>query len=599
MGAYDSPKIIRDRSGEIYGQAIANFGQQVGAGLKANYLKRDQEAEKANKEIERQQRIGFNIETQAYDLADRNYALVSKEDPGLAQGFKDEVYTLLRGDKESDPPVMGAIQAQTLLQTKTDLTDDERTQYRTLVQNAKTFQNNAIAGGGKIMSDLEDMKGLNPDDMASTHYWIGANDVESDTSMLTGYALGNKKMSGVESSKKIYSGPNGEMIVEVNSKVEEGSEMFNLMSPDMQEHLKENNFEVTWKRDMNDFEELIGEVPKGLEYDKISENSKFQKDGSIQPDFIVGGGEGTIYETKDVNLEGKEIIKKGRFIDVNKLKTDPVFTADIKGKASGMLKGYSDGEIASFMKYKMKDGGFKIQDFRKMTGTEQRERLEEALTNDFIREKTSAKGMEMKISDQADVDFYANQDPPVTIGVDEEIYFQNMGETLVASGDQQTAAQKNQTAAEQRIVKANETLSVTLQEQSIPTFSKGVQSEGAVEFIETVQKFPNISINAKDTFTVGPNQGFKIQGLKTTVTVHSGMTEPELKEAIMFANGATAEEIKNSDFNKKTREAAEKKKNDDKKSEMDLLINPSTEYRKRFPKGGITQSGTKPIVYKG
>ena len=124
MGAYDSPKIIRDRSGEIYGQAIANFGQQVGAGLKANYLKRDQEAEKANKEIERQQRIGFNIETQAYDLADRNYALVAKEDPGLAQGFKDEVYTLLRGDKESDPPIMGAIQAQTLLQTKTDLTDE-------------------------------------------------------------------------------------------------------------------------------------------------------------------------------------------------------------------------------------------------------------------------------------------------------------------------------------------------------------------------------------------------------------------------------------------------------------------------------------------
>ena len=597
MGAYDSPKIIRDRSGEIYGQAIANFGQQVGAGLKANYLKRDQEAEKANKEIERQQRIGFNIETQAYDLADRNYALVAKEDPGLAQGFKDEVYTLLRGDKESDPPIMGAIQAQTLLQTKTDLTDDERTQYRTIVQNAKTFQNNAIAGGGKILSDLEDMKGLNPDDMASTHYWVGANDVESDTSMLTGYALGNKKMSGVESSKKIYSGPNGEMIVEVNSKVEEGSEMFNLMSPDMQEHLKENNFEVTWKRDMNDFEELIGEVPKGLEYDKISENSKFQKDGSIQPDFIVGGGDGTVFETKDVNLEGKEVIKKGRFIDINKLKNDEVFITDIEGKASGMLKGYSDGEIASFMKYQMKDGGFKIQDFRKMTAPQQQERLEEALTNDFIDKKTSAKGMEMKISDQADVDFYANQDPPVTIGVDEEIYFQNMGETLVASGDQKTAAQKNQTAAEQRIVKANETLSVTLQEQSIPTFDDP-RGEQGTKFIEAIQKLPNITV-ADGLYNVGSKTGFKIKGLATTFLVHSGMTDIEIKEGIMLANGATPEEIKNADFGKAKRDAAEKKKNDDKKSEMDLLINPSTEYRKRFPKGGITQSGTKPIVYKG
>ena len=60
------------------------------------------------------------------------------------------------------------------------------------------------------------------------------------------------------------------------------------------------------------------------------------------------------------------------------------------------------------------------------------------------------------------------------------------------------------------------------------------------------------------------------------------MSEEEIKENIMIANGATEEQIKKADFGKAKREAA-------KKVEMDLLIDPPTEYRKRFPKGGVTK----------
>ena len=245
MGAYDNPKIIRDRSGEIYGQGFAKLGQQVAAGMKSNYLRQEQEAEKAKKEVEREQRIAYNVESKAYDLADRNYAFVAKEDPGLAQGFKDEVYTMLRGKgtEGEEGYVIGAIKAETYLQTKTDLTNEERQYYRGIVQNAKTFQNNAIAGGGKIMNDLEDMKNVKPGDIASTHYWTGGNSVERDTSMLTSYALSGSKMDGVENTKKISSGPNGEMIVKVNTKVKEGSTTWNNLSEDTQAQLRENNYE--------------------------------------------------------------------------------------------------------------------------------------------------------------------------------------------------------------------------------------------------------------------------------------------------------------------------------------------------------------------
>ena len=394
----------------------------------------------------------------------------------------------------------------------------------------------------------------------STHYWTGSNDTERDTTMLTAYALNGREADGVKSDKKIYSGPNGEMIVKVTSKVEEGSKTWNDLSPETQEHLRNNNYELTWERDMNNFTELVGEVPEDLDYNQVAENSKFQKDGKLNSNFIVGGEEGNQYETRQV-LDGKEEIVKSRFLDINKLRNDDVFKADIKSKAEGLV-GMQDGELSAFMRYKMKQGSFKIQEFREKTPQEQEREIQELLTDNFIQEKTSGPGMGSREATAADKKYFEEQG--INIGPDNIVYYQITGTSLVNKSSDTTATQTNIAAANKRIKEANDLLSITLQEQSIPTFNAGVQSDEGAKFIETVQKLPNISINAKDIFTVGTNQGFKVQGLKTTVTVHSGMTEPELKEAIMIANGATVEEIEKYDFNKQKREAAEKKKQEEK-----------------------------------
>jgi hypothetical protein len=585
MGAYDNPRIVRDTSGQIYGQAIANLGQQVGSAMKSYYANQKIEQEKAQKEIERVQRIANQVETNFYDQANRNSAIVAKEDKSLLKGFQNEVGILLRGSgvEGQEGYKIGAIKAQTLLDTKNDLSQEERQYYREVVQRAKNFQINAIAGGGQIINDLEDFSKVKPKDMNSSHYWTGSTDAERDTTMITAYVLNGKPMDGVIGDKKIYSGPNGEMIVEVTSKVKEGSQTWNNLSEETQEELRNNNYELTWKKDMNNFTELVGEVPEGLDYNQIAENSKFQKEGKLNSEFIVGGDEGSQYETKDV-LNGKEEIIKSRFLNINKLLNDDVFNADIKGK-SEYLAGMDNGELQAFMRYKMKEGSFKIQEFRERTPENQLKYIQEALKEDFIREKTSGPGMGSRYATPADIKYFAEQG--IELDKDEKVYYQITGTNLVNKSTDETATAKNLAAANKKIKEANASLSLTLQEQSIPTFSGGVKSEEAVEFIETVQKFPNISINAKDVFEVGPNQGFKIQGLKTTVTVHSGMTEPELKEAIMFANGATAEEIKNADFNKKSREAAEKKKQEE------------IEYQKKIDNIiGTMNKRNEPIVYE-
>ncbi len=581
MGAYENPRIIRDTSGQIYGQAIANFGQQIASGMKTYYANQKAEQEKADKEIERVQRIANQVESKFYDQANRNYAIVAKEDKSLLKGFQNEVGNLLNGIgiEGEEGYQIGAIKAQTYLDTKNDLTTEERQYYREVVQRAKTFQNNAIAGGGQIINDLQDMDKVAAKGFGSTHYWTGSNDTERDTTMLTAYALNGREADGVKSDKKIYSGPNGEMIVKVTSKVEEGSKTWNDLSPETQEHLRNNNYELTWERDMNNFTELVGEVPEDLDYNQVAENSKFQKDGKLNSNFIVGGEEGNQYETRQV-LDGKEEIVKSRFLDINKLRNDDVFKADIKSKAEGLV-GMEDGELSAFMRYKMKQGSFKIQEFREKTPQEQERQIQELLTDNFIQEKTSGPGMGSREATAADKKYFEEQG--IDIGSDNMVYYQITGTSLVNKpADTRTATQKNKDAATESMNKANENLFSVLQETTIPTFS-GHETPEAAEFIEIIQKFPNITINPKSEITVGKNdEGYLITGLEKSVILHSGMSEEEIKENIMIANGATEEQIKKADFGKAKREAA-------KKVEMDLLIDPPTEYRKRFPKGGVTK----------
>ena len=114
MGAYDNPKIIRDTSGQIYGQAIANLGQQIGVGLTKAFAKEEAEKEKAKKEIERQQRIAYSVEDKMYQEANKNYAKLAAKDPSLVDKFKIKVNEMLNGTDQS----LGAIKAATLLAIK-------------------------------------------------------------------------------------------------------------------------------------------------------------------------------------------------------------------------------------------------------------------------------------------------------------------------------------------------------------------------------------------------------------------------------------------------------------------------------------------------
>jgi hypothetical protein len=380
MGAYENPAIIRDTSGQIYGQAIASFGQSIAKGISIYGQKAQEANKKAQEKIERQQRIAYDIEDKAYAQANKNYAELASKDPSLVDQFKKQTELLLRGNGEN----IGAIKAQTLLATQNDLTKEERQNYRNIVNRAQTFQISAVEGGGKILADLEDQQGILAQDIASTHAWVGSNELEKDTSMLTSYVLGGKKADGLTGGKELIPGENGSMIVKVTSTVDENSSLFKNLDEETKEFLKNNDYKLEWKKNINEWNEgLIDEIPEKADYNQMSITNGFEsKEGSITPEYIVGGETGV----SKIISNGK--IFDAKYIDVDGFINSQSFQKDMLGKASGYLA-RGNGQLSSFMTYKMRDGSFNVNEFKKQTTPQQEQEVTNALIEDFKNTKLS------------------------------------------------------------------------------------------------------------------------------------------------------------------------------------------------------------------
>lgn len=380
MGAYENPAIIRDTSGQIYGQAIASFGQSIAKGISIYGQKAQEANKKAQEKIERQQRIAYDIEDKAYAQANKNYAELASKDPSLVDQFKSQTELLLRGNDEN----IGAIKAQTLLATQNDLTKEERQNYRDIVNRAQTFQISAVEGGGKILADLEDQQGILAQDIASTHAWVGSNELEKDTSMLTSYVLGGKKADGLTGNKELVPGKNGSMIVKVTSTIDENSNLFKNLDEETKEFLKNNDYKLEWKKNINEWNEgLIDEIPEKADYNQVAITNGFEsKEGSITPEYIVGGETGV----SKIISNGK--IFDAKYIDVDGFINSQSFQKDMLGKASGYLA-RGNGQLSSFMTYKMRDGSFNVNEFKKQTTPQQEQEVTNALIEDFKNTKLS------------------------------------------------------------------------------------------------------------------------------------------------------------------------------------------------------------------
>ena len=385
--SYRNPEIIRDRSGEIYGQAVANIGQSLAKGIATGVASREALRKEADAEKKRVQGIGYQIESKAYANRNKNYQGLKKTEPGVAEQFKQRTEILLRGSEGQ----MGAIEANTILATKSDLSIEEKQELRAIVTKFETFQNSMVGNSGKILSETEIYNNASPADFDSKYRWSGSNEYERSASQYAAAAFSNQEIPGGRSEKILDDpGPDGENVVTVRTFLNPNDPANKGKFDDEKMYPRNENGEVVleWKKDLNKWDEgLLEEIEPtpdsvelfktaGITNDKGGFNEDQYLNISGDSNQIKGLGEySQVNIRKDINVAGWS---------QNKTLQD-----EIKSKASGLV-GMRDEELSAFLQVKMGLGSkFSMSDFRSMSTQEQEDLVARELNEEFIIQKTA------------------------------------------------------------------------------------------------------------------------------------------------------------------------------------------------------------------
>ena len=135
MSAYDNPRIINDQSAMAWANAAAKLSETMVQSIQNMVKFRQQQKAVANEKQDR-----FNLAWNKVALAQnkdlRETLKASKEkgvDTSLVKQFQNIQKTLMQGGEG----MMGSIEAQTLLLTKSNLSKEERNRLANIVNRAE------------------------------------------------------------------------------------------------------------------------------------------------------------------------------------------------------------------------------------------------------------------------------------------------------------------------------------------------------------------------------------------------------------------------------------------------------------------------------
>jgi hypothetical protein len=384
--SYRNPEIIKDTSGQIYGQAVANIGKSLAQGVATNAANRERLRKEAEAERKRTQSIGYNIQSQAYKTRNANYTQLKKTEPGLAEQFKTQTEALLMGNDEIG---MGAIEARTLLATGKDLSVEEKQNLQAKINRYEVFQSGLMGNAGKIISETELYNNTSPGDFNNKYRWAGSNEYERTASQFAAAALSDQEIPGARYEKKLYTPTeNGEQIVGVKIFVDP-NDSANKGKYDNEELFPRNEngeIEIEWKKDLNKWDEGLLEeieaVPDSIEIFKTAGITN-EQGGFNEDQFLNISGD----SQRISGLEQYSQVNLRKDINVAGWANNRVLQDEIKSKAAG-YQGMRDDELSSFLAVKL-NYPIDIAEFRKLDQPEQLRIIEKELNEEFIIQKTS------------------------------------------------------------------------------------------------------------------------------------------------------------------------------------------------------------------
>ena len=354
MGAYDNPTILRDTSLGVYSKAIDTFGKTVAGGIIANQKAREARAASTEKNRKRVQAAQGKIASLQWKNATDNQGKWKGVKEGeLWDKYVSNVKFLLEGDGGKN---IGSIKAATELETNSNLTDEQRSQYRAIINKSNIYQTNAIQNNSYALSDMIDFEGVGQNGMLNTHYWAGDTNVEKDTNMLTAFGLKNLPMKGSSYIKDQKIGDNGESLLFVETTIEKDSEAWQALSDETKAKLEEDlvkniatgkmEGKITFQKDFaslisTDGENITGglirKIGTTIDVAKINKESEIVSDGDIEPTYVMGGENSQVFITEGVGDSVKSQTTGYKIVSEAAINANDTFTTEVASRAEVML----------------------------------------------------------------------------------------------------------------------------------------------------------------------------------------------------------------------------------------------------------------------
>ena len=346
--SYRNPQIIVDRSGEIWGQAIAGFGKDIARGIDAYSAIKQKNQELERKQTEAKQLTANGVSQKFSEGIEQIGSSI--KDSSISKQFKETAKMMADTGEavtiNGQSVTIGAIEAQTELKMNPNLDKETRNAYSKIVTDFKGYQSTMVSSAGNIISGLEGLSESTTGMIGKTFDFNGEG-IENTKSQIAAYSLLNKQMKGITSNKVLSREKDEDGVfrnmLSIDSEIDTTSQTYidlekaGLISKeDLVFEEGSTVGKLSWKRDLSTWGEQGGLIvpiaPEGDTTEAMRIAGFTDEKGNATG---KGFNNNAVYSRRRV--KGGTENKSEEHFDPDVLRYDPAYEAELKGSAAGVL----------------------------------------------------------------------------------------------------------------------------------------------------------------------------------------------------------------------------------------------------------------------
>ena len=346
--SYRNPQVIVDRSGEIWGKAIAGFGKDIARGIDAYSAIKQKNQELERKQTEAKQLTANGVSQKFSEGIEQIGSSI--KDSSISKQFKETAKMMADTGEavtiNGQSVTIGAIEAQTELKMNPNLDKETRNAYSKIVTDFKGYQSTMVSSAGNIISGLEGLSESTTGMIGKTFDFNGEG-IENTKSQIAAYSLLNKQMKGITSNKVLSREKDEDGVfrnmLSIDSEIDTTSQTYidlekaGLISKeDLVFEEGSTVGKLSWKRDLSTWGEQGGLIvpiaPEGDTTESMRIAGFTDEEGNATG---KGFNNNAVYSRR--RIKGGTENKSEEHFDPDALRYNLAYEAELKGSAAGVL----------------------------------------------------------------------------------------------------------------------------------------------------------------------------------------------------------------------------------------------------------------------